>query len=151
MTDPAAEVIADELLYLTGRAIALGDFDMFKVHFMLPQILESLDGEEIMQTEHDLRRRFDAVQAHIKENDVADLVRSIVSSEFIDADTIGSTHVSKALKEDGTPVGPPFPTYSVIRRTRDGWKILRTHVVLLKNSIHEGYLASPPNGHDQAP
>ncbi len=138
MTDPAAEDIADELLYRTGRALEDDNFDFYKVHFRLPLILESDAGEQVVSTEEDLRFVFEQVQAHLKSNHLNSIVRSVVSAEFLDADTVGATYVTKTFDQDGAPFGQPFPSYSVICRQNTDWKYVRCCLAIVPNSKHRG-------------
>ena len=136
MTDPAAEEIADELLHMTGSAITAGNFDFYKVHFQLPLVLESGDVEQLIRNEDDLRTVFETVQAHLKATSVADLVRTVVSAEFLSADVVGATYVTKTIKVDGTLVGQPFPSYAVIARRGTTWKYARCCIVIAESSKH---------------
>ncbi|MEM9971467.1 MAG: hypothetical protein AAF762_10265 [Pseudomonadota bacterium] len=141
LSDPAAEEIADELLYLTGKALATECFEFFRPHFDLPQIIETLSGDRLIASERDLRMLFDDVCAEYRKKGVVNVVRSIVSSQFIDADTIGSTHVSHTIDRNGEAIGTPYPTYSILRRKSDGWKIVRSMVVLLHRPEIEAVFA----------
>ena len=136
MTDPAADVIADDLLCATGKAIHEGNFNFFKVQVSVPLVLEVTGTVRVLRDERDVRRVFDRVQSHMRKHNISQIIRSVVSSEFLDADTVGSTHVSVALQPDGTRVGAPYPTYSVIRRVNLEWKLTRSCVAMVKNPLH---------------
>ena len=136
MTDPAAEIVADDLLYATGRAIHNRKFNHFKPHIALPYVMELEDETQFVQTEDDIRLIFDRVQEHMRTNNIHEIVRTVVSAEFLDSETVGSTHVSKAFRRDGTAVGAPYPSYSVIIRTNDGGRLARSCVAFLHDATH---------------
>ena len=100
-TTGEAEEIADELLHRTGRGLVTGDFEIFRPCFDLPQTMETLEGARVLRHEGDLRQVFESMRGCFKENGVVDLVRSIVSSEFLNADTVGPTHTRQPQAQRG--------------------------------------------------
>ncbi|MEM7384604.1 MAG: hypothetical protein AAF514_06630 [Verrucomicrobiota bacterium] len=145
-SDFAAEEIADEILFLTGKAIREGHFEHFRVHFLLPQLIETLSGSKLLQTENDIRDIFDGVQSQMLKNKVVDIVRTIHSADFIDTDTIGSTHISSMIRADGTPLSPAYPTYSILKRVSGEWKIASSRVVILSGNKMDDVLIDPSPG-----
>lgn len=139
--DCAAEEIADELLFKTGKALITRDFDGFRPCFGLPHLIETEAGRRILKTTEDLRRAFDDVVRYYAEERVADLARTVVEARFLDADTIGSTHVTRLMQADGRSLRNPFPVYSIIRRHGHlDWKIMSGVYAILDCPRHNAAL-----------
>lgn len=140
--DLAAETIAEEVLYITGKAILEEDDDMFIASCALPHLMETSKGRHIITTEAELSDTLSSVRLYMKRNDIVDLVRTVVSARFIDADTIESTHVSLMLGKNGETTRSPYPVYSVIRRFGSSWKIVSSLYAILDNEEHNNALLS---------
>ena len=97
--DLAAETIAEEVLYITGKAILEEDDDMFITSCALPHLMETSKGRHIITTEAELSDTLSSVRLYMKRNDIVDLVRTVVSARFIDADTIESTRIPYGRKK----------------------------------------------------
>ena len=69
----AAEAIADELLYLTGKAIMEVDDDMFMGCLSLPVLVETLNGRQMITTEAEVRKLLAGVRNYMKDNDYLDM------------------------------------------------------------------------------
>lgn len=135
-SDATAEDIADDLLFRTGRAFDFDDPVDVSDCFILPQYVETQLGSRLIESEEEVRNSFASVRKYYLDNDVADVVRTVVSAEFLDPDTIGSTHVSRLLRPGGVLFRAPFPTYSIIRRTKKGWKIASCSYAILDAPDH---------------
>ncbi len=120
--DRQAFEVADDLLYHTGKALVSGDFDRYAACFAVPYSLETKDTKRTVRTIGDLRTVFDEVRAHMHRHGVDEIVRTIISADLVSKDVIGRTHVSQMIQPDGTPVLPPYPSYSVIRRIDGVWR-----------------------------
>lgn len=141
--DCAAEEIADELLFKTGKAILSGDFESFCACFGFPHVVETSDSRHVIEDMAGLRVTYDALRAYMRENEVVDLVRTVVEAHFIDSDTIESTHVASMTHADGIPRRNPYPVYSVIRRHDPlDWKIMSCLYVILDCDVHNAILAA---------
>lgn len=88
-----AEDIAEEILYLTGKAILEHDDDVFISCVALPLLMETVNGQRVFISEDEVRHCLLGVRQHMKECDLVDFARTVVSAKFLDANTIGSTHV----------------------------------------------------------
>lgn len=135
-----AEEIAEELLYQTGQAMKVGDFDAFFTCFVIPQVMETLEGDMLITTMEGMREIFESVRQYYKDNNVRDVVRTIVSAKFLDDETIGSTHVSQLLGVDGSPFRNPYPVYSVIKCLGGVWKIVSNSSAILDAPQHNDAL-----------
>ena len=141
--DCAAEEIADELLFKTGKAILVGDFDGFHACFGLPHLIEVEAGRRLLKSSADLRGVFDGVRRYYESRAVVDLARTVVEARFLDADTIGSTHVARLLQDEGTVLRNPFPVYSIIRRHGHlDWKVMSSVYAILDSDAHNAALLS---------
>lgn len=137
-----AEEIAEELLYQTGRAMKAGDFDAFFEHFEIPQVLETVDGDMLITTVAGMCDVFDRVRQYYEDNDVRDVVRTVVSARFLDEESLGSTYVTRLLKSGGEPFRNPFPAYSVIKYLNGKWKIVSNSAAILDAPSHNRALLS---------
>lgn len=122
-TNRTASEIAEDLLARTGDAMDRGDFDSFERCFSRPVIMETLDEKLLLQTREDMRRTFDAVRKFRRENGVIKALRENISAEFIDENTITTTHVSRMMGSDNTAFGQPYVAHSLARRSGDTWLI----------------------------
>lgn len=136
MHNNAAESIAEDLLYITGKALLEADFQMFSECFRLPQMMETVDGRRLISTEAEFQYTFNAVRRHLHNCGVVDFARTVVSAKFLDADTIGSTHVSSLLGAHGQEKAHPYPVYSVIRRYGTTWRIVSSLYAILDNPAY---------------
>lgn len=143
--DCAAEEIADELLFLTGKALMAGDFHRFSVCFGLPHMIETADGHSLIRDLASLRGIFDNLREYYRKHQVTDLVRTVVEAHFIDADTIGSTHVARVVQSNGTIPRNPYPVYSVIHRQGHlDWRIMSSIYAILDCPEHNAVLSPEP-------
>lgn len=137
-----AEEIAEDLLHRTGQGLMNGDFDLFKTCFELPQAIETMEGVRILRHEADLQQAFASVRGYFRENRVVDLVRTVVAAEFLDGETVGSTHVARLVQPGGKLFRAPYPVYSTIKRFGDAWRITSSHHVILDSRKHNEALVA---------
>ena len=121
--ETTALTIANRLLTRTGDAMRRGDFDTFQECFSLPFILETFEGKQLHQTRDDLLTVFNAVRSYRAAHAILDLVRENVAAEYLDAQTISATHVSRMLQKGDILFGRPYPAYSVIKLVKGVWQI----------------------------
>ncbi len=131
-----AEDIAEDLLYRTGKSLQNGDFEAFFECFEIPQVMETLEGEILMRTKEDVRATYDSVRAYFDDNNVKDVVRTVVSAEFLDDETIGTTHVSRLMQANGQLFRNPYPVYSILKHIDDAWKIMTNTYAILDGREH---------------
>lgn len=148
-SDGHAEDIAEDLLYRTGLAHTTGDMKAAAECFELPQLMETSSGRMLIETEDEVIRVFKNVRRYLAENDVSDIVRTVVSAEFLDPNLIGSTHVSRLMKSDGTLFRAPYPTYSILRRTGGEWRIVSSTYAILDAPEHNSALSPHVSELDQ--
>lgn len=122
-SDRRAEIIAEELLELTGEALLNSDFEAFKLHFELPLRLETTDGHRFLETECAFKEVFGAWIRHLKNTRIEDFVRTVVFAEFVDAETIRSVHLSSEIRSGGELGGSAYPVHSTLVRKGAAWKI----------------------------
>ena len=100
-----------------------GDFDAFESCFSRPVVMETLEEKLLLQTREDVRRTFDAVRRFRAQNGVIGALRENVSAEFVDAQTIATTHVTRMLTAQNTTFGQPYIAYSLVRNVGGIWRI----------------------------
>ncbi|SHI07645.1 hypothetical protein [Marivita hallyeonensis] len=144
--DSAAEEIADELLFKTGKALINGDFDGFGACFGVPHVIETSEGRRVIKDMEALRAVFDEVRRYHRDAGVIDVVRTIVEARFLDADTIGSTHVARPIQRNVETPRKPYPVYSIIRRHGHlDWKVVSSIYAILDSDEHNAILTAPPS------
>lgn len=129
--DSTAEEIADDLLYRTGQGLKRNDFQMMRRCFDIPNMIETTQGKRMIKTEQEFFKTFEDMRNYYKANCVVDVARIIISSEFLDSQTIGSTHASRLILQDGTLFLKPYPVYSIIKFLHGNWKIVSSIYAIL--------------------
>ena len=138
--DIAAETIIEDILYLTGKAIMEDDDDLFVSCVAFPLLQETINGQRVMVSRDEISKMLSGVRQYMKENDFVDLVRTVVSAEFVDADTVSSTHVSLMLHRENRVERSPYPVHSVIRRIGTSWKLVSSIYAILDSVGHNAAL-----------
>ena len=133
--DLTAEDIAEELLYQTGKLLASDDPAGIEACFTLPVYLETQLGNRLIESKKNLWQTHMSVRQYYKDNEISDVVRTVISAEFIDAETVGSTHVSRLMR-DGDLFRAPYPVYSIIRQVEGEWKIASSAYAILDAPEH---------------
>ena len=136
--DAEARLIAEDLLERTADALISGDFEAFHPCFVLPQIIDTSAGQVELRTLKDLRRTFDGVRGYHHRLSVTDIVRRCISADFVDPDTVMSTHSARLLSGSFL-VNEAVPVLSRLQRTPEGWKIAATQYAVAED---EGMLAA---------
>lgn len=143
--DRLADEIAEDLLYRTGKAMSADVFDWVCECFDLPQIVETLDGKSLIETEDDLLRIFRNLRQYYAKHNVTDVARTVVTAEFIDAETIGMTHAAQLMRPGGEVFRAPYPVYSILRKFGEVWKIAGCSYAILDAPEHNRALIGRPN------
>lgn len=142
-----AEGIADDLLYRTGRALVLGDVENVHDCFVLPQVMETLEGARLVREPEDVRRVFEGVRAYFAENNVTDIVRTIVEATFLEPGVIESVHASRLMQPDGQVFRNPYPVYSRLDLCDDGvWRIALSNYAISDSREHSEALLTWRSG-----
>lgn len=72
-----------------------------------------------------LRRIFETITGHYQSVGLTDMLHHIVNAEYLDEQTISSTHESRLLQ--GTNLlQAPYPVHSIIKKTEAGWKVAKS-------------------------
>jgi hypothetical protein len=140
--DCAAEEIAEQVLFESGKALASGDFGRFAAYFCFPCVIETADSRTVIRHPGVLRGMFDDMQRYYRQMQVIDMVRTVVDARFLDSDTVGATHVTSMVHADGVSRRKPYPIYSVIRRQDPlDWKFQSSLYIILDCETHNAMLA----------
>ena len=138
----AAETIAEELLFNTGKAILGGDDSLFLFCVRLPLLLETATGQRLITTRKEICTILADFRQYLRDENYVDMVRTVVEANFIDADTIGSTHVTLLTQASGAEKRCPFPVYSIIRRFGNKWLLVFSLYAILDSEAHNDALLS---------
>jgi hypothetical protein len=128
--------IAEDLLFRTGKSLQSGDFEDFFTCFDIPQVMETLEGEILLRSKADVQSVFESVRSYYIDNNISDLVRTVVSAEFIDEETVGTTHVSRLMQPGGVLFRKPYAGYSIIKHLDGKWKIVTNTYAILDGRDH---------------
>lgn len=160
--DLRAEDIAEDLLYITGQALFGRATQAVEACFDIPQMLETQSGKRLIESAEDIRKVFEDVRAYFSRNGITDIVRTVVSAEFLAPTMIGATHVSQLMLPDGTPFRAPYPTYSILRLNCGKWRIASSIYAIIDCPEHasalsgtermiEGGQLNPNEGNEERP
>ena len=132
----AAEDVLEDILYRTGRGVLENDDALFLSSIALPLLQETVDGQRVFTSEAEVRKMLAGVRAYMDENGYVDLVRTVVSAEFLDDNTISGTHVSLLMDKDGNSTRPPYPVHSMLRLTGSEWRLTSSIYAILDAPEH---------------
>ena len=118
-----AEDIATDFLRKTGDAVMSNDFDAFRACFRLPHIADTFEGQNVIETEEELRAVFNNIRARFMEMGVTDFVRHVIAAEFQKDDLIVVTHETR-LMHNNHLLQDPYPNYGSIALIDGEWKIV---------------------------
>ena len=135
----SARDVSEHLLERTGRAIMAGDFAGFAACFALPQEIDTFVGPRKIETLEELEATFKDVGRHYRSLGVTQLVRHCVDARFRDEDTVESTHETRLLNGD-ILAQAPFPVFSILKRTDEGWKIASGQYAIADAPAHNAAL-----------
>lgn len=110
------------LLNKTKRAYFEDDFALFASAFMLPHEHVTLKGWAVLETEDDLLVLFDRMKTHFRALEVDDIVRPLVSAEFVTPFRILATAESHIFSR-GQRVVEPYAVQSTLLRCGPDWRI----------------------------
>lgn len=110
------------LLNRTKRAYFEDDFPLFASAFLLPHEHVTLHGWAVLQTEEDLRVLFDRMKAEFQRLEVDDIVRPLVSAEFVTPFNILATAESHIFSR-GRRVAEPYAVQSTLLLCGTEWRI----------------------------
>ena len=134
--------IANDLLERSGHGMMAGDFDLFAGCFHLPQYFETFSGPQCVETLQDLRALFDAVRDYYESIGVESLIRRVIHAEWKEPDTFEYVHEARLMR--GTTVlQEPYPVFSTVKLTDDGWKVVGASYAIVGSPRHEKALSSP--------
>lgn len=131
-----ADEIADDMLFRTGRALTSGDPDSLKECFEFPFIIETQEGTRMIESDAGLLKIYENVRGYYDQNDVKDVVRTVVSAEFIDPNTIGTTSVARLMQSGGKQFRNPYPLFSTLSNVRGTWKLVSCTYAILDAPEH---------------
>jgi hypothetical protein len=108
-----------------------GDDELFISCVSFPLLQETINGQRLILSRDEIYQTLSRVRHYMKVNDIVDLVRTVTSAEFVDSDTISSTHVSLMLRRDERIERSPYPVHSVIRRYGASWRLISSIYAIL--------------------
>lgn len=130
-----AREISEYLLEETRRTIFENDFDGFLACFELPNVVETFEGTQTLETPNDVRRIYDNNKAYFARKGVTEMVRTCLAAEFLDADTVQSTHETRIVAGK-IMIQRPFPVFSILRRIEGQWRISRSQYAITDAPEH---------------
>ncbi len=140
--DLSAEQFLEDLLHNTSDAYRTNTSDFAVQFFQLPYVVETPLAKSLLETENEIHKVFANVRAYFRTKGVTQLVRTSVKARHIGADLVGATHVTRLLRADGSAYRNPYPTYSILVRTRMEWKVASSlHAILDSDEQCRAFLA----------
>lgn len=140
----SAHKLAEEYLNTTGSCFQTGDFDTFANHFHLPQEVETQKGQRQINTRDELKEVFQSVRDLFSETGITELVRVCLAAEYINEDTIVTTHESRMLA--GTTLKKsPYPVISILRRIDGKWQFVHSNYAVAGDPELNTVLMGPPD------
>ncbi len=133
-TQQTAYEIGYDLLNKTKRAYFEDDFQLFASAFMLPHEHVTLQGTAVLETEEDLRVLFERMKTQFRDMQIDDIVRQLVSAEFVTPFNILATAVSYYYSR-GQRLNDPFPVCSTLLRCGHEWRIATANYAIPLNGI----------------
>jgi len=146
--DIAAEEVLEDALYRTGKGLFENDDALFLSCISLPLLQETANGQRVFTSEAEVCRMLSGVRSYMAENGYVDLVRTVVSAEFLDPATMSGTHVSMLVDKDGSSTRYPYPVHSMFRLIESEWRMTSSIYAILDAPEHNtallpGKLLSP--------
>ncbi|QJF50197.1 hypothetical protein [Roseobacter ponti] len=140
--------ISDDLLEKSGAAIMAADFDAFRPHFAVPQKLETFDGQRWIDSPEVLEEVFRDIVTYMRTTGVTDLIRHCVEASYKGPATIVTTYETRMLR--GTElIQRPFPGFSVLRFSSDGWQVSGCVVAIADAPEYSRALIGKAAGNDK--
>ena len=116
---------AEFLLDVTGEAQRSGDFEAYAMRFALPNVVVSPQGSQTLGTRADLRRVFDGVRTVMADKGDAEMVRSVISAQFIGTTELLANHIS-CWMVDGVRIAAPYTCSGTAQLIHGRWQIVRS-------------------------
>lgn len=127
--EKTAYQIGYDLLIRTRDSLLKGDFGAFSGAFFLPYMHITVEGCAILDSLEDLRCVFDRVYANYRRLEVDDIVRPLLSAEFLDANRIDSTAACYIYSRRKL-VNPPYYIRSELIRSDGHWQIASSNYAI---------------------
>ena len=143
----AARTVAEGLLARTRDALMAGDADAFCACFALPHRIELFDSTNLIETPEDLKAVFFAMRGFLLRHGITEMVRHCIEAEFVDEDTISSTHMSRLLRGHEL-MQPPYPVYSIVKRIEGAWLIAHGKYAVANSPDLDRALGARSGGRD---
>ena len=139
---PGSEDIAARLLEETGRALTGGDEAAFRNCFLLPQAVTTNIGVKTLESADDLGETFGRVRWHFRGLRMTSMNRRVLSSMFLDCDTIVSVHETRLHRHD-LALQHPFRVLSTLARAGGRWRIVDCNYAIRDSLRHNRALFGP--------
>ncbi|KNG92262.1 hypothetical protein [Pseudaestuariivita atlantica] len=127
--------MAEWFLRVTGACFFNGDVDTFCKCFHVPHETETPDGTVRIESHSELRALFNAVVGHFNACGATRLERTCIAAEYLNADLLAATHISRLLQGDKL-LQRPYRCFTIIKRFPDGWKIAHGSYVISDSPSH---------------
>ncbi|UWR23110.1 hypothetical protein [Sulfitobacter sp. S190] len=131
--------IAREVMNGTRDALMCDNFDAFVRYFRLPQHMETIEGKRLVETKADLRQVFDAVRQYFVRTGITGLDRELIRAEQKAPHLIEYLYETQMISEN-TLFALPYPTFSMLCKTPDGWQIYYTMYGMMNADQHHAAL-----------
>ena len=146
--DVAAEDVLEDILHRTGKGVLANDDALFLSSISLPLLQETADGQRVFTSEAEVCKMLAGVRRYMEEHGYVDLVRTVVSAEFVNPTTVSGTHVSLIVDKDGNSTRRPYPVHSMVRLVGAEWRLTSSIYAILDAPDHNtallpGSLLSP--------
>jgi len=141
--DEAACAVSQELLDRSGVGLMRNEYATFRSCFLLPTTVETFEGVRTIETEDELRGVFDAVGRYFRSIGVTHLARHCVSATFKAPDVIWATHETRLVCHGTNLPREPYPTFSVLRDTPEGWRVAHSTYAIEGTHQHSEAMLRP--------
>jgi len=131
-----ADEIADDLLFRTGRAVITNDAKSLIACFEFPFIIGTQDGTRMIEAQDGLLQILERLRRYYSDNNVVDVVRTVVSAKFENPNSIGTTSVARLIQPAGKQFRAPYPIYSTLSNQSGSWKIVSCTYAILDSPDH---------------
>ncbi|MEY1554894.1 hypothetical protein AB3Y40_04590 [Yoonia sp. R2331] len=132
--------VSDYLLDITRRAYFERDRTGYAARFILPQVIDTIDGVRNLQTVADLMHVYDEMCRIIQTKGVIDFKRHTLSAVFEAPDTVRCTSISQHLYQDYR-LSEEMMIHSLLRRRNGRWKIAKSQYVTADSRMNAALIA----------
>ena len=130
-----ARYVAEHLLRITRDAMFDGDEDTFVSCFWLPQRIATFTGEQIMESEAEVRTIFRQTQDHFHKHRITDIIRVVVSVAWDGPNRTKVTHMSHLMSGD-LRIREPYPAFSIHERRDGDWRVAASQYAVDDSAGH---------------